>query len=195
MPFSEIAIIGGVNDKVLDDVEVISIHKGSISHINSSIPSLPKGLFGLGGTKALCGWGGTQLPNGDLLLRGGLTYSKVNNQYLHIKKNPISGLFRKGLHCKFPFYSFSIPLEQYFHPYPSVWIDGRLLTTGSCVGSTKNILHVEEFCFDGGKKMRKEFPIVLDYHTANIFEQNKSIVCGGLSTDVSKTFSKPRFEK
>ena len=64
---SDIAIIGGLhNNKEIDDVEVISIKKDSISHINSTIPSLPKGL---------CDISGAQLPNDDLVVCGGRSRS------------------------------------------------------------------------------------------------------------------------
>ena len=68
---SDIAIIGGLhNNKEIDDVEVISIKKDSISHINSTVPSLSKGL---------CDLSGAQLPNGqklELQLRKGLLISQ-----------------------------------------------------------------------------------------------------------------------
>ena len=51
--FSGIAIIGGsigIGD-YLDDVEVVSIKNDSISLINATIPSLPKGLINLRGSK------------------------------------------------------------------------------------------------------------------------------------------------
>ena len=51
--FSGIAIIGGSIGIVdyLDDVEVVSIKNDSISLINATIPSLPKGLINLRGSK------------------------------------------------------------------------------------------------------------------------------------------------
>ena len=56
---------------------MISIHKHSISHINSSIPSLPKVMWGLGGS---------QLPNGDLVVCGRVTRYGSYYPYLHYEK-------------------------------------------------------------------------------------------------------------
>ena len=74
------AIIGGYFDTlvdnyrwtVLDDVEVVSIKKDSISLINTTIPLLPKGLEHLRGA---------QLPNHDLLVSG----AKGSNRNLIVR--------------------------------------------------------------------------------------------------------------
>ena len=71
--------------------------------------------------------------------------------------------------------------------HSSVWIDGRLLTTGGRDSSWKTTSHHEEFSFDGGVKERKEMPIALHGHTATTFDQNKVMICGGINEKVSKT--------
>ena len=132
---------------------MISINKGSISHINSSIPSLPSGI---------CGLGGTQLPNGDLVVCG-----YMGGLYLHYKEGSnqwtTAGSIIRGT-----------------TDHSSVWIDGRLLTTGGQDVSYFVISRHEEFSLDGGVKERKKMPIELSCHTATIFDQNKIIVCGGI---------------
>ena len=147
---------------------MISIDKESMSHINSSIPSLPKGWAGLSGT---------QIPNGDLLVCGGWTGSVASNQYLYYKKG--SNQWTKvGT------------MLMYKCDHSSVWIDGRLLTTG---GRLSWSLHHEEFTFLDGVKEMKEMPVGLYGHTATIFDQHKIIVCGGHYGEVSNIFFKFRF--
>ena len=152
---------------------MISIQKDSISRINSSIPSLPKVLWGLRGT---------QLPNGDLLVCGGVTGMGIS-EYRHYKEG--SNQWTKVGTMKG---------ARSLHS--SVWIDGRLLVTGGVNSSNKKTSYHEEFSFDGGVKERKELPIALYSHTATIFGQNGMIVSGGFNErNVSKIFSKLRFEK
>ena len=157
--------------KSLDDVEMISIHKDSISHINSCIPILPKAMWGLGGS---------QLPNGDLIVCGGVSGYGSYYPYLHYKEGSNEWTevgAMKGARSH----------------HSSVWIGGRLLTTGGANNSNKKTSHHEEFSFDGGWKERKEMPIALYSHTATIFDQNKMIVSGGFNErNVSKLFSKLR---
>ena len=142
---------------------MISINKDSISHINSSIPSLPKGYRRLSGA---------QLPNRDLVICGRDGISYTNNHYLHYKEG--SNEWKKvGTMKKAKF------------RHSSVWIDGRLLTTGE---SRKGTSYLEEFSFNGGVKIRKNMPIPLKFHTATIFDRNRIIVCGGLDRRVSQTF-------
>ena len=180
---TEIAIIGGrkivdENDRCiiigrLSDVEMISINKDSISHINSSIPSLPYE------PKVLSG---AQLPNGDLVLSGG---SGFCNEYLY---------YKEGSHKWTKIGS----MKKARSEHSSVWMDGRLFTTGGRDYSWKSISHHEEFSFDGGVKERKEMPTALYGHTSTIFDENKIIVCGGYDGNdggVSKIFFILRFEK
>ena len=146
---------------------MISINNDLISHIDSSIPSYPKRYREVSGA---------QLPNSGLVICGGEIRSNSSHQYLHYKDGSIQwtkvGTMKKA---------------RYMHS--SVWIDGRLLTTGGWPLSAKTTSHHEEFSFDGGVKEREEMPIALAGHTATIIEQNKMIVCGGRTGNVSKTFS------
>ena len=173
---TEIAIIGGQKRKCSANVEVISINKDSISHINSSIPSLPYEPYELSGA---------QLPNGDLLLSGGRTGSVHCNEYLY---------YKQGSHKWTKIGS----MKKARSEHSSVWMDGRLFTTGGKDYSWKSISHHEEFSFDGGVKERKEMPTALCGHTSTIFDENKIIVCGGYDGNdgvVSKIFYILRFEK
>ena len=147
---------------------MISINEDSISHNSSSIPSIPKGYGGLSGS---------QLPNRDLLICGGDISYYTKNQYLHYKEG--SNQWRKvGT------------MKKAIFDHSSVWIDGRLLTTGDEFQvSRKETSHHEEFSFDGGVKKRNAMPIPLRLHTAAIFDQNRIIVCGGRDRSVSQTFS------
>ena len=178
MLFLEIAIIGGYNGNFIHDVEIISIHQDSISHIDSSIPSLPKEYWGLGGA---------QLPNGDLVVCGGQTGEYIQDdcfsEYLYYKEG--SNQWKKVGTMK---------PERTHHS--SVWNDGRLLTTGGERYLNGPISHHEEFSFDGkrgwrmefdGVKERKEMPIALYKHTTTILDQNRMIVSGGkIKSCVSK---------
>ena len=164
---SDIAIICGLHDsEVLDDVEVISIRKDSISHINSTIPSLPKGL---------CDFSGVHLPNGDLVVCGGSMRSRSDrsDDYLHYNRG--SNIWTKVG---------TMITDRIFHS--SVWIEDCILTTGgrNMVGKVTSCQ--EEFSFHGGFKERKKLPIALSHHTATIFDQNKIIVCGGYDGRVRK---------
>ena len=83
---------------------MISIKSDSILNISSSIPSLPKNFDPIGGM---------QLPNGDLLLSGGVTYlhyQSESNQWTNIGT------------LKSPFGT-----RKY---YSSIFIDGRMFSTG-----------------------------------------------------------------
>ena len=153
---------------------MISIHKDSITHINSSIPSLPKAMRELGGS---------QLPNGDLVICGGVTGYGSNYPYLHYKEG--SNLWTKvGT------------MKETRSDHSSVWIDGRLLTTGGLIPLYQKTSHQEEFSFDGGVKERQKMPIALYSHSATIFDKDRMIVSGGVNErNVSKLFSKLKFEK
>ena len=172
---------------------MISIEKNFISHINSSIPFLPKGLDGLRGTT---------LPNGDFVICGGNRGSTLSDEYLHYRDGSSHwtnvGTMRKA---------------RFSHS--SVWIDGCLFTTGG-FGTMENVdnvsneperavwvstmnfdeqfewqatSHQEIFSFQGGVEERREMPIPLGGHTATIFAPHKIIVCGGSPTrNVNKSF-------
>ena len=156
--FSEIAIIGGYNGKQLDNVEVISIVKDSISHILPDIPSLPKGFLGFGGTR---------LPNGDLLLSEGYVDSfGDSDKYLLYKVG--SGMWTKAG---------TMTRARYRHS--SVFMDGYLLTTGGLDTSFDALSLHEQFSISDGVKERKKMPIGLYNHTATVFSQHKMLVCGG----------------
>ena len=162
---------------MLDNVEVISIVKNSISHINSSIPSLPKVLSRLRGA---------QLPNGDLIACGGLSGSaKIEvssiahklDEYLHYKAGSNQWANIGTMARKKAWYS-------------SVWVDDCLYTTGGSDSSLIDIACLEEFSITGGAKERKEMPMPLSSHTATTFGPHKMIVCGGMNRNVSETFPK-----
>ena len=160
----------------MDDVEVISINKDSISHINSSIPSLPRGLLGLRGA---------QLPDGSLIINGGFMpedAARTNDVYFQFKEGFNQwrkiGTMKKGRIS-----------------HSSAWINGRLYTTGGRdLVENKVLSHLEEFSFDGDVKERTEMPRALYGHTATTFDHNKMIVIGGCS-NVSKILSKLRSKK
>ena len=148
--------------------------------MDSTIPSLPKTLYGLTGT---------QIPNGDLLVCGERIWSDDSNEYLHYKEG--SNQWQKVGTMKTGRRGHSL-----------VWIDDRLLTTGgsnfSRIVSGNVASHLEEFSFDGGAQQRKKMPIGLKYHTATVFDQHKMIVCGGVDETyrygVSKTFFKLKMQ-
>ena len=154
---------------------MISINKDSISHINSSIPSLPKELYDLRGA---------QLPDGSLVISGG--HSKLggpSDEYLHYKEG-------------FNRWRYIGTIKKRRGGHSSVWIGGRLLTTG--VGLTGELIsHHEESCFDGVVIERKEMPKALKFHTATTFDRNQMIVIGGTEeneNNVSQISSKLRIE-
>ena len=166
--------IGGFNPYALDDIEVISILKDSMSQINSDIPSIPKGLGGLSGT---------QLPNGDLIISGGCHNIETNydDGYYHYKKG--SDQWKKvGI----------MKMARVGHS--SVSIDESLFTTGGSNSSNVSSLNIsylsnhEEFSIEGGLKDRKEMPIALSYHSATVVGKYTILICGGMAK-VSKTFS------
>ena len=156
--FLEIAIIGGYNGRQLDNIEVISIVKDSISHIKPDIPSLPKSFLGFGGTR---------LPNGDLLLSEGFVDSYVDSdKYLQYKAG--SEMWTKAG---------TMSRARYRHS--SVFMDGYLLTTGG-LDTTFNALTLhEQFSLNEGVKKRNNMPIGLCNHTATVLRQHKMLVCGG----------------
>ena len=143
---------------------MISINKDSISHINASIPSLPKGLNKLRGA---------ELPNHDLIVCGGNTRYGYSNDYLHYNHDSNQWM-NVGT------------MNRATSSHSSVWIDGVLLTTGGKYSSGKITSHHEEFSFTGGVKKRKEMPVALAGHTATLYGQQTMIICGGWDGYVSK---------
>ena len=142
----------------MDNVEVISIIKDSISHIIPDIPSLPKGFLGFGGAR---------LPNGDLLLSEGYVDSYVySDKYLQYKVG--SRMWTKAG---------EMSRARYRHS--SVFIDGYFLTTGGLDTSFNALSLHEQFSISEGVKERKKMPIGLYNHTATVFSQHKMLVCGG----------------
>ena len=149
----------------MDDVEVVSIKKDSISMINSTVPSLPKGLAGLRGT---------QLPNQDLLVSGGRTGDVMNDEYLRFSQDSNQwkkvGTMKKarGLHS-------------------SVLLNGCVYSCGGVDSSGRAISHHEVLKLDGIVEKKKELPIELACHTANKLNNNQYMVCGGYDiANVSK---------
>ena len=177
--FSDIAIIGGVIGKPLNDVEVIliSISKDSCLQINSSIPTLPKAL-----RKA----GGTQLPNGDLLISGGHTHCRGEYYFLNSKMLGRGNISRHYKDSSNQWKRVGIMRRAKFG-HSSILINGRLFTSGGCDSSLFSISNHEEFSMTGGLKERKEMPIALSDHTATIFGNHSILICGGKDSEVSKT--------
>ena len=154
--FLDIIIIGGFGNKYLldeypwnvylDDIEMISIVNGSVLHVNTTIPSLPK---------KLCSLTGGKLPNGNLLLRGTREDYWNGDEYLLFKDG--SKQWTKVGASKRALLSHS-----------SVLIDGCLLTTGGELTDWKPIANHEEFSLHGGVKERKEMLNALFVHTSTI---------------------------
>ena len=160
---TEIAVIGGGGNAHMHNVEVISIVKGTVYQTHKTIPLLPK---------SLSGFGGTQLPNGDLLLCGGWAQSggrriSHHSEYLLYKRG--SNKWTKVQ---------NMTSERYFHA--SVFIDGYILTTGGLDSSRKPVSVHEQFSIEEGLKKKKELPIALKGHTATLFGPHKIIICGGM---------------
>ena len=180
--FSEIAVIGPKNcfDDTIDHkrlgyIEVISIITDSIVLNDPVIPPLPKELTALAGTR---------LPNGDLLLCGGVFIEEI--------VDPCSGEIEDSSECSDEYLLFINGSSQWTKvgtmkskrfSHSSVLIEDRLHTTGGLCNTGVTSSH-EQFSFDEGVKEMKEMPIPLEYHTATTFSKNKMIVCGGIG-DVS----------
>ena len=140
-----------------------------MSRINLGIPSLPKRLQR---------FGGAQLPNGDLLISGGGTFSGYNDEYIHYKSG--SNYWKKvGT------------MKQARSGYSSVLIDGNLLTTGGRYfdSSSKLLSNHEEFSINGGVRERTNMPIALESHAAAVFGKHTILISGGIDAKVNETFS------
>ena len=147
----------------MDDVEVVSIKSDSISIINTTIPSLPKGLNNLRGTT---------LPDHDLLVSGGYTGSVRNDEYLRFDQ--ASNQWKKVGTMK---------MARHYHS--SVLLNGGLYSIGGNLGIGL-YSHHEVFNLDGRVEEKKELPIALSGHTANKLYENKYMVIGGRDKNVSK---------
>ena len=152
----------------LDDIEVVSIKKDSISIINTTIPSLPKGLRMLRGT---------QLLNQDLLVLGGYDENDVeNDEYLRFDQS--SSQWKKIGTRKMATVSHS-----------SVLLNGCLYSCGGYYPSDKITSHHEVLNLNGRVEEKKELPIALADHTANKLNEYQYMVIGGHDeTYVSKEF-------
>ena len=155
---------------------MISIITDSIVLNDPVIPPIPKELSALGGT---------QLPNGDLLLCGGYFFKKL--------EGPFSGKMEDSLEFSDEYLLYENGSSQWTKVgtmkkkrscHSSVLIEGRLHTTGGTYGIKITSRH-EQFSFDEGVKEMKEMPIRLENHTATTFGKNKMIVCGGGIGEVS----------
>ena len=164
-----------MDKKRLESTEIVSIITDSIVLNDTVIPPLPKELAALGGT---------QLPNGDLLLCGGVFAEEVEDIFYFSSED-----FK---HCSDEYLLYingssqwtkvgTMKKKRYGHS--SVLIEDRLHTTGGLYNKEMTSHH-EQFSFDEGVKEMKEMPIPLEYHTATTFSKNKMIVCGGIG-DVS----------
>ena len=160
--FSEIAIIRGKDydnpdgSSLKEDVEMISITKGSISCIKSYIPSLPKKLSFLNGT---------QLSNGDLVLNGRTFESGHGESARNDEVGDDEYLYYKLGSDQWTKIG---TMKNVRRNHSSVWMDDCLLTTGGeeqqeeiSKKRWKKISHHEEFSLKEGVKERKELPIVL----------------------------------
>ena len=156
---------------------MISIITDSIVLNDPVIPPLPKELAALGGT---------QLPNGDFLVCGGVFVEEL--------EDPFSGESENFQDCSDEYLLYTNGSSQWTkvgtmkkkrYGHSSVLIEDRLHTVGGFY-NTKITSRHEQFSFDEGVKAMKEMPIPLEHHTATIFRKNKMIVCGGIGIgDVS----------
>ena len=167
---SDIAVIGGCKSRggfvkaYLDDIEVVSIKKDSISIIKTTIPFLPKGLSWLRGT---------QLPNQDLLVTGGFTGSVLNDEYLRFSQESNQWL-KVG----------TMKVARSSHS--SVLLNGCLYSCGGVDSSDNETSHHEVLNLDGRVEEKKELPIKLKHHTATKLNETQYMVCGGMVENVKK---------
>ena len=151
----------------MDDVEVVSIKSDSISIINTTIPSLPKGLNNLRGTT---------LPDHDLLVSGGYLIGG-NDDYLtfdeYLRFSQDSNQWKKVGTMK---------KARYAHS--SVLLNGCLYSCGGVDSSDNETSHHEVLNLDGRVEEKKELPIKLKLHTANKLNENQYMVIGGLNSPI-----------
>ena len=163
--FIDIRLIGRTDFEYPEEISIIN---DSLFHISTATTSL---------LKVRHGSQFTQLPNGDWLVCGGSTITRITDEYMLFKHGPNKwtkvGTMRRA---------------RWHHA--SVYIDGALLTTGGLDSSQNVISHHEHFSFEGGNriainfKKRKELPIALYRHSATIFGTNKMLITGGFDAQV-----------
>ena len=166
--YTGIAIVGGYNGKdVFSCAEVISIQNDSITNIPEGIPSLPCFASGLRGA---------QLPNGDLMVCGGLIeelcdpYSTIYNGNYYVYQYGYKDWKKIG----------TMKIERVAHS--SVFAEGCMFSLGGYSGELIGgslISHHEAFSLDGTVKKIEELPISIKNHTATLFNDNQILICGG----------------
>ena len=121
--------------------------------------------------------GGAQLPNGDLLISGGVNTSRsgASGEYLHYKEGTNQ-------------WKLVGTMKWARSGHSSVLIDGNLLTTGGLNSSEKFVSKHEEFSIKGGVKKRKMMPIKLHSHAATVFDKQYMLISGGFDKKVNKTY-------
>ena len=161
----------------MKDVELISITEDSVSHLNSSIPSLPREISALKGI---------HLSNGDFVVSGGyMTYGGMMNNYREVCNDEYLH-YKQGSNQWTKVGTMKIARRN----HSSVWIDGCLLTTGGVLTDWEPIANHEEFSLHGGVKERKEMPIALFGHSSTVIDERKILVCGGHGYGVSRILFK-----
>ena len=161
----------------MSDVDEIAIVNDSISHVIPSIPSLPYLGF-LGGSDKIF-YGGTQLPNGDLLLAGGGLVHSENLPIINYHHHRNYYHYRKGSN----YWEILGTMKMARHQYASVLIDGCLFTSGGIDRFGNHTSYLEKFSFEGGVEEKKSMPIALTCHTATVFGKYKMLVCGGQTSE------------
>ena len=164
----------------MHDIEVVSIKSDSISIINTTIPSLPKGLNSLRGTT---------LPDHDLLVSGGHLI-EGNEDYLrsdeYLRFSQDSKQWKKVGTMK---------MARLDHS--SVLMNGGLYSVGGKASSWNGTSHHEVLNLGGWigwnflrVEEKKELPSKrLSSHTAHRLNENQYIVIGGYDcSNVSKKY-------
>ena len=157
---------------------MITIGKYFLTHVATTVPSLPTRRNGLRGA---------QLPNGNLLVCGGGRFGRIPHEYP--TELPPSGeyLLLKAHSNQWTNVG-TMKMARKYHT--SIFYDGCLYTTGGLDSLNNVISHHEAFSLNGDVKEKKDIPISLQGHTATIFDQYKMLICGGskrkMENDVSK---------
>ena len=196
--FSDVAVIGGFNGNYMTDVEVISLKQESISLEQESIPCLPIGL---------CVFGGTRMPNGDLILCGGNT-AKDGWEYCEVSKVGAQDGWKNDEYLLLQKMGESwTTIGNMIEPrsnHSTVFINGSVFSSGG-KDSEKNIfshheelkLHASTNLRPGSKlkshdprkmvivtRLRKDMPMKLVGHNAIELDASKYILIGGLDKNV-----------
>ena len=162
--FVEITIFRGSLEGSIGEIEEIAIVNDSISNLNSSITHLPFYL------RRLAFFSVAQLPNGDILLAGGLKTDCISSfksdEYLH---------YRNGSNE----WTLVATMKVARYQHTSLLIDGCLFTAGGIDSFDDYTSHLEKFSFEGGVEQKKKMPIALKCHTATMFGNHKMLICGG----------------